>query len=215
MITTYENNDICRAFVRRLFDCSDHLEWSLFGLGMLRAYLTDDIRLHVWDGSAAVPGVSSLHTHPWDFRSQVICGRVVNQKFIERAMEPATTADTQMRDRFMRQMVACGDKGSGLYGEPGPVYLEPQPPQIVTAGCGYAQLATEIHESRPDDGTVSIIKKAVPEGGSPDFANVYWPENGSWTDATQRPAKEREVRAILNGALVLMDREDARRAEIG
>jgi hypothetical protein len=207
MIETYENNDICRAFVRRLFDCSDHLDWSIQGLGMLRTYLTDDTRLHIWDGSAAVPEVSSLHTHPWDFRSQVICGRVVNQRYVERSLGHSNNS-------YMRQMIKCGE-GGGLYGEPGPVYLEPQPPEIVTAGCGYAQLATEVHESRPDSGTVTIIKRSVPEDGHPDFANVYWGADKQWVSAEPRPATPDEVLYIINGARVLMDREDARRAEIG
>jgi hypothetical protein len=210
-IGTDPNIDICRALVRSVLDCSDRIEWSLQGLGMLRCYLTEDIRLHIWDSEQAAPGVSSFHTHPWDFTSLVVAGRVVNQRFKESAIGPAHGGVTA-KIPTMRQMIRCGE-GGGLEGEPGPVYLAPQPPEICTAGCSYSQKATEVHESRPDDGAVTIIKRSVPEDGHPDFANVYWPKGQEWVSAEPRPAKDREVRTIINKALIVMDREDARRAE--
>lgn len=198
--------DISRALVDNLLNHSAQMEWSLQGLGMLRTYLTEDIRLHIWDGDEENVGVSKLHTHPWDFESLVICGRVCNQRYVERSMEHQT--GKAKRDRYMRQMIRCGE-GGGLEGEPGPIFLEPQIVEVVTAGCAYSQRAVEIHESRPDDGTITIIKRTVPPEGHPDFANVYWPEGEEWVSAEPRPATRSEVLRIINKARVRMDRETA------
>lgn len=200
-----KNIDICRALVRNVMDNSAQIKWSLQGLGMLRFYLTEDIRMHIWDGESAADGVSTIHTHPWDFTSLVIAGRAVNQRFEERAME-----SPQGEQTYLRQMIRCGE-GGGLEGEPGLVFLMPQPPEIVTAGYSYSQGAREIHESRPDDGAVTIIKRSVPEDGHPDFANVYWREGSEWGSAEPRPATRNEVLKILNKARTVMDREDERR----
>ena len=55
--------------------------WSLQGFGMLRLYLTKEIRLHVWDTAYQVPNVSLLHDHPWDFTSVVIAGCMENRLY--------------------------------------------------------------------------------------------------------------------------------------
>lgn len=199
------NIDICRALVRNLLQNSATMDWSLQGLGMLRCYLTPDIRMHIWDGSQAIPGVSTLHTHPWDFESLVVAGRVCNQRYLERSMPHAT--GKARRDSYMRQMIRCGE-GGGLEGEPGPILLEPQIVEVVTAGYAYSQRAVEIHESRPDDGTVTIIKRSMPEDGHPDFANVYWPEGGDWVSAEPRPATRTEALRIINKAFDVMMLED-------
>lgn len=206
----FGNPDITRALVTELLTKSSILiNWSMQGLGMLRCYLNgEDLRLHIWDPEQAVDGVSTLHTHPWDMDSLVVCGRVVNQRFLERTIDPKLESDVNPRTEYMRQMIQCGE-GGGLYGEPAPIYLEPQPPEIVTAGYGYSQRASEIHESRPDPGTVTIIRRRVPEDGHPDFANVYWPADQEWVSAEPRPATRTEVLKFTTQAIALMDREEA------
>ncbi len=53
-------------------------EWSLQGFGMLRLYLSKEVRLHVWDDRYAVKNVTTIHTHPWHFRSTVLFGELTD-----------------------------------------------------------------------------------------------------------------------------------------
>ncbi len=61
-----------RDMVRDLLEEPHGLEWSVHGLGMMRTYITDHVRLHIWHTDLVVPGVSGVHSHPWDFRSTVV-----------------------------------------------------------------------------------------------------------------------------------------------
>lgn len=56
-------------------------DWSTQGLGMLRLYLSREVRLHVWHSAFRVPSVSDIHDHPWDFRSDIVCGSVRNVRY--------------------------------------------------------------------------------------------------------------------------------------
>lgn len=202
------NITITRAITMRLLTLAPQLEWSLQGLGMLRCYLSPDTRLHIWSGDDKVKDASTLHTHPWDFDSLVVAGRVVNQRFKETALGGGGAVSME------RQMIRCGE-GGGLHSEPSKIQLMPQPPEIVTAGYGYSQEAAEIHESRPDDGTITIINRRVPEAGHPDFANVYWPEGEEWGSAEPRPATASEVQRIVARGLDRMHIEEERAAAGG
>ena len=57
-------------------------KWSLQGFGMLRLYLSDNIRLHVWTTEHRVENVSDIHDHPWDFISTVLFGQLKTNAII-------------------------------------------------------------------------------------------------------------------------------------
>lgn len=55
---------ITKLFVKTILSNPENFKWSIQGLGMLRVYLSDEVRLHIWDSRFKVPGVSPLHNHP-------------------------------------------------------------------------------------------------------------------------------------------------------
>src|SRR6266705_1769973 len=105
MVRTLNPNPTKKEVEDILVHCDDY-QWSLQGLGMLRLYLDDTHRMHIWDDRYQVYNVSQMHTHPWNFTSTVIVGVVRNIRYVENSQ--AT--------EFHRQMIHCGE-GGGLVGE--------------------------------------------------------------------------------------------------
>ena len=70
--------DVIRLLVADILEFPERHDWTLQGFGMLRAYLSSEIRLHVWSAAHRVEGVSDIHNHPWDFESMVVCGNMEN-----------------------------------------------------------------------------------------------------------------------------------------
>lgn len=63
-----------KLLVKAVLEHAQVYTWQLQGLGMLRLYLNKATRLHVWHSGFSVPGASTIHTHPWDFKSEVVAG---------------------------------------------------------------------------------------------------------------------------------------------
>lgn len=172
----------------------DRREWTLQGFGMLRTYLDDEraYRLHIWSEEDAVEDVSQMHTHPWDFESLVIAGRLVDEAFIEMAREGCGSVP------YLRQRILCGE-GGGLLGEAEPVQILSLGTKAMGEGHSYAHKARDIHISRPVDGTVTLLQRTF--GADVDHASVYWPEGKQWVSAEPRAATEAEVGRICAKAL--------------
>lgn len=184
-----------RALVKKVLENPEGFEWSLQGLGMLRLYLSDDksIRLHVWSGEHVVEDVSTLHTHPWNFTSLVVSGQLLNRRWYN-----VMTPDALAHPTHMCQSILCGE-GGGLVGEPTPVHLVPDPLELYVPGSTYQQHAHEIHDSMPEDGTVTVIKRSFLN--DVDHANVYWPAGEEWVSAEPRRATPTERNSICDRAL--------------
>lgn len=179
---------------RRLADC------TVQGFGMLRTYLDADKvwRLNVWHASIAVPNVSTIHDHPWDFQSLVVAGTFRNLRYY-----PARHPEDGVPHSHMR--IKTGE-GGGPAGDPMTTRLVAGPTEIYRAGTVYRQRAEEIHESGYADGTVTLNeRRRRPDG---EHANVFWRE-GHWVDAEPRQATWDEVRVVLGDALDVIDQEIA------
>lgn len=212
-----------KPLVKTILQQADHYEWTLQGLGMLRLYLGKERRLHVWSDEHRVEGVSDLHTHPWHLSSQIVAGRMVNQRFVEvgeleqlpghehslgeSALMPgmlvcACGVSTPMDDGrlldFNKVRITCGANACTT-GPVSAVKLLPQELETYVEGQSYRQNADEIHRSTPERGTVSIITRRFLD--DTEHANVYWRGDGGWVDAAPRPATPEEVRAITRYAL--------------
>lgn len=189
--------DFHKALVRAILERPFAFDWTLQGLGMLRTYLGADnaVRMHVWDSDYAVPGVSQMHTHPWDFASRVAVGAVHQMRYL-RHVDGSTFGDEV---RFvMEQSLRCG-AGGGLEAKPERLILHEQPVEVYYEGETYTQAADEIHVSIPADGTVTLIERVF----RPDteHAFVFWPQGEEWVSAEPRPATPEEVRRICERSL--------------
>lgn len=183
---------LVRASVRKLLENAERLDgWSYQGFGMFRLYLSKAIRLHVWDPSQAVEGVTTIHTHPWHFRSTVVSGRMVDKLYA------LPLLDTGASTHQMQQIV-CGP-GGGACGEPQLVRLERLQEAVISVGQSYGLTAKAPHESMPDPGTVTLIERRfLPDE---EHAYVFPPIGQPWVSAEPRPATRKEVAEMMELAL--------------
>ena len=174
--------EMTRALVRSILANPIDHDWSIQGLGMLRTYLTDMYRLHVWSPEDATPNVSRLHDHPWDFTSYVVAGYIVNTRYsrVPAAIDHKTYLAPSGATKWQHVRIRCGPDG-GVAGEPGELLLVANVPEEIKEGEWYAQHAHEIHDTVPAGGTVTIIRRTkLPD---PDHANVYFPMGQPWVSA--------------------------------
>lgn len=183
-----------KAAIRFILRNAPKSDWTLQGFGMLRFNLSPDLRLHVWSEADKVPGVSEIHTHPWDFRSLCVAGCVRNRRYTERAAGPD-------RLPMLRQTIQCG-VGACLKGDPELVNLYAERIEYINADRGarsYRQDAREIHSSHPEDGTVTLVQRTFK--ADTEHAYVYWPAGTEWVTAEPRTATPEEVERITQNAL--------------
>jgi hypothetical protein len=133
-----------KLLVKAILEAAPAFKWQIQGLGMLRLYLSKAVRLHVWHSGFASPGVSTLHTHPWDFESTVVAGQLENIRYKETTGTANTELDTE---RFYSSLLHCGP-GGGLKEDPQLVYLKQLPSEIYHEGESYTEKAEEIQTGR-------------------------------------------------------------------
>lgn len=168
-----------------------HREWTLQGFGMLRTYITKEIRLHVWDDRFATANVSVMHTHPWDFTSDVVVGEMWNFRFREcnDSFGPVT---------HNRQLLQCG-AGGGVKEEPSLVRMLECSREIVSETCSYNESADETHISIPTRGCVTLVTRTF--RFDTEHAYVYWPVGTQWVSAEPRKATDSEVHTICDHSI--------------
>ncbi len=186
------------TLARQLLENFDAYEWSVQGFGMLRFYVTQEVRIHVWNSRLRVEGVSDVHTHPWHFHSTVLCGRVKQYRFTEA---------TQGGKAFDKYTLRCGEDGK-LESESERVLLARDTLEVVEPGQQYVQRGEEIHASYPEDGTITLIHRELVDARYPDHAFIYLPAGEEWVDAIPRPATHEEATDICTDALRRLN-EDA------
>lgn len=191
---------VLKIFAGAILECPKNFDWSVQGLGMMRLYLDPNhiYRLHIWDSSLKVPGVSALHTHPWDLESTVVAGVYKQHRYIETVKHLAH--EWQRPLEYNKVGIKCG-AGACLLAKPTKVLLSEQALETLYEDGVYTQRAEEIHLSVPEDGTVTLVKKTMAPGGNPDNAYVYWPGRGNWVSAEPRKATLDEIETICQRSL--------------
>ncbi len=185
-----------RLLVENILIRPEGFDWTVQGLGILRIYLSKAVRLHIWDMSLRVPGVSALHTHPWDLASTVVAGRYKQHRYLETAKLP--NPSYAEKQTFRTCEIQCGENAC-VTTESAEIELTECPIEIVPEGGSYFQKAEEIHLSCPEDGTVTLIERTFKE--DTEHARVFWRGVGGWVDAKPRPATELEIKDVTLRAL--------------
>lgn len=174
-----------RALVKTVLMYPRNHAWTVQGFGMMRTYLPHGpnpkrFRLNVWDARMAVPHVSTMHDHPWDFQSWIINGNFRNTRFVE---------DAYSGDDWNYATIMCGIAGDNSAPLSNRIRLRAFPTEHYTTGDIYRQSASEIHVSEYDNGTVTLNDRT----GDTEHARVFWPAGLEWVDAKPRQATEMEV----------------------
>lgn len=199
------SNEPRDAAIYSLMAKSKPEDWSVQGFGMMRMYLdpAKEWRLNVWHSSLAVPNVSTIHDHPWNFRSWIIAGRFVNQKFdiypdSEEIRDRAGNSPESVFQKVDYMRIKTGE-GGGPDGVKKTCYLRKFVPQLLLPGDSYDQIWNEVHESMYDDGTVTINRRQ--RVGTGEHARVFWPHGQEWVDAEPRRATPAEFYSVIHPIL--------------
>lgn len=173
---------VISAMVYDILQRPSNREWSVQGFGMLRTYFgaADRFRLNVWTRVLAVPDVSIIHDHPWDFQSWVLAGAFRNVRY-----HPSVGSSN-----FLMQKIKTGP-GGGPLTSPQECCLRAEAVETYYPGDTYHQRAEEVHASFYDDGSVTLNDRR--RRGARDDAYVFWPLGTEWVDAQPRPATDEEV----------------------
>ena len=168
--------------------------WTTMGFGMIRTYLDGDKRwrLNVWDDRLQVPGVSTIHDHPWDFTSYIIAGALLNIVYF------TNDAEGDWTHEYHR--IKTGEGGAPVEA-PLPALLRFSGSQLYRPGDKYYQPKEWVHETRYDRGTVTLNDRSPPTAEY--TARVFWPAGTGWANAMPRPAAADEVERACKAALEL------------
>jgi hypothetical protein len=180
--------NITRAAIKTIIAHAPDFDWSLQGFGMFRLYLSREVRLHVWSHRHATERVSTIHTHPWHFRSTVISGDITDRLYRDRGVA----------GNWNRQKIICGQGGCAV-SEPDSVHLLVLQEITVRDGESYSLTADAIHESKPSDGCVTVIERQFL--ADTEHAYVFYPRGEKWVSAEPRPARQSEVEEMRELAL--------------
>mgnify|MGYP001598856707 CR=1 FL=1 len=182
--------------VRKVLEHPEPYSWTLQGFGMLRMYLGEVGRIHVWcPARLATPGVSDVHTHFWALKSTVVSGAVRNVRYSVRPAGPGDGAEPT----HVGQLLRTGE-GGGLTGEPQPVRLAQRSDESYRAGAAYEQSPDEVHRTLPSSGAVTVMER-FEQRLAKKTAWTFWPVGGEWVSAEPRLATADEVAAGCAEAL--------------
>jgi hypothetical protein len=185
---------LIESLTRKLLDGAHTLPWQVQGLGMLRTYLSKEVRLHIWHSDFIVPNVSTIHTHPWGFHSDVVVGTIWNYKYLTSPIGEATHTRSRLR---------CGVGGGLDDKSPKDYRLNLLSAFSYTPGQEYSQKASDIHETKARDGTLTLIRRTFLD--DPEHADVFWPVGTQWVSAEPRAATKAEVEKGVSAAMTLLD----------
>lgn len=190
--------DYLRPLVSRILT-DPATEWSVQGFGMMRTYFgprenVKQFRLNIWDAALAVPGVSTIHDHPWHFESVIIAGKFRNQRF--NFLDANVTSIEPTHDYTT---IKTGEGGGPVKEPMRSCVLRPMRQEIFGPGNEYSQMAEEIHETVYDDGCVTLNRRT--KVGDGEHARVFWPFGTAWVDAEPRMATKKEIKQTVEKAL--------------
>lgn len=194
-----------RSMVKAVLENPHRYDWSLQGFGMLRTYLSKEVRLHIWDHGYRVKDVTDVHDHPWHFNSLIISGSLINTRYIVHPGGPSDEQVSALRIRtpFIKSTIVCGVGGGNHIAtvkERGErVWIEPKEPETYEVGQIYRQEAHEVHHSSFSTGAVSLVtREFLPDT---EHAHVFFRADTEWVSAEPRDAKPVEIEAICRTAL--------------
>lgn len=156
-----------RDRVRNILEHPEDHQWQVQGFGMLRTYLEGpgEPRLQVWDQRLATWHNNAIHDHPWAFRSVIVAGLLYNQRFEVRTGRRAANGHTTE--------IKPGVRGGQLSErEVLPCEIRPGPVEVYAMGDEYSQTHRELHLTRYQQGTVTLIERSDREVA--DLARIAW-----------------------------------------
>ena len=175
--------------VKHVMENQFNYECELQGFGMLRTYISKNTRLQIWLKDFIVPGVTDIHTHPWDFESFIYQGQIVNHCWRESSKLDGVTFD--------RCLILTGEKA--YVKERTQVILKVIGNQKYTRGMVYNHEKNIPHRIDFVDGTITILTKSNIHEDSLAYSYVIGIGN-EWVSAAPRLATKEEIIPFINAA---------------
>lgn len=165
---------------------------------MLRTYLDDAKRwrLNVWDNRLRIPNVSTIHDHPWSFKSYILAGVLHDHIFMMIDDEDPAVYTHSFH------VIKTGE-GGGPIEAPQHCRLKRLGRASYGPGACYAHERTTIHETDSLNGTVTLNDRTPPT--KEHTARVFWPYGERWVDAEPRIATAAEIESACLVALQRFD----------
>lgn len=180
-----EGTAATRARVLSILTHAEDLPWRMVDIGLMGLRLDErhEERLHVW-GPGPATGDPPIHDHPYDFQSTVVVGELTNTRYA-----PSAAGEQYLRlrysppdeDRRRRDAVTLVAT-----------------PERLRGGDRYRQLAPELHSSRQEPGTVTLLRCSWHE---PRELTVCLRDEADWCSGRARPATRAEIAAFTAEAL--------------
>ena len=175
-----------KALVHQILTHAEDYPWRMQEeIGLLGLRLDDrrKYRLHVWEPRYSV-GKPPVHDHPYDFVSMVIAGEIINTRYEE---SPSGAEYSRVRylasDDRVRRTDSVRLSATSV---------------TLREGEQYAQLAHDLHGSRQQPGTVTIIRCSFKDVAE---LTVCLRDEETFVSGQARPATLDEVKHIATRAL--------------
>lgn len=202
---------------------TDNLKWRHHGAGMIQAYLTPRLRIHIWHPTLVLPGMEhsgAIHDHRFDLMSTVLLGSLTNRELdFHPSSQPWNQRDCRMDSLYEVYTVECASSGK----RDDPVKLSDKARPLfykdvfIPEGSRYFFPKKAFHQSIPiseglalDEGyVVTLVHKLnqedflarllVPEGVQP--VHAFKEATGSQRHTVVPPADAEAVREFYNRRL--------------
>lgn len=165
---------------------AEDLPWRIQEIGLLGLWLDErrEYRLHVWGPNFSDDQDPPIHDHPYDFTSRIIVGELTNTRYVETAAGVEfdrfrySPPDEEQRRRDVVRLSATAE--------------------TLGEGDGYDQLAHELHTSRQQPGTVTLLRCSW---SAPRELTVCVPQQAPWPSGRAREATPEEIASFTAQAL--------------
>jgi hypothetical protein len=177
--TEDDRNATTRALVKAILQRAEHYSWEVPANGRLTLVLEPNVAvINVFHSKYRVPGTTAIHSHTVDFRSEIV-GGVMRQHRYRRVIADAGRAiadaghgptPVEGAKKYWEQELTLDGK---LSRDPIECDLTEGAIETYAAGEFYEITADEIHQSVPEDGTVTLITRQ--HKTTPTSVSTFWP----------------------------------------
>jgi hypothetical protein len=142
------------TLVKHVLMYVNDLKWRLGTTGVFTITLSEDLVINIFDHDKAAPGRADYHSHWYDFKSDIIAGKLRHFRYVK----AETGLDVLGQEVSMTHQPIGSPVALALRECPGETYLP---------GDSYEITAPEIHRVVADPGTVTLVtrqRKTSPTG---------------------------------------------------